>query len=127
MLPILCEPDILGNSESKMPNTENEIRLSSVVVCAEENLSCDLQGEAVILNLKSGTYFGLNPLGARIWELIKEPAKVSDVHQELLKEYEVDPSQCEMELLSFLKQLQANDLIEVQGPTEPDTELHPIV
>jgi hypothetical protein len=99
---------------SNMPNTENEISLSSVVVCSEENLACDLQGEAVLLNLKSGTYFGLNAMGTRIWELIQKPAKVSDVYQHLLNEYEVDPGECQEELLSFLGQLRTNDLIKVQ-------------
>jgi Coenzyme PQQ synthesis protein D (PqqD) len=118
MLQILSEPDIVGNSESTMPNPSNDILLSSVVVCSEENLCCDLQGEAVVLNLKSGTYFGLNPLGTRIWELIKEPAKVSDVHHQLLEEYEVDAKQCEAELLLFLNQLQANELIKVQATNQ---------
>lgn len=115
MLQIRREPDKVGNRESNMPNTANDILLSSVVVCSDENLSCDLQGEAVVLNLKSGTYFGLNPLGTRIWELIREPAKVSDVHQQLLEEYEVDSGLCQSELLSFLNHLLANDLIKIQG------------
>lgn len=97
-----------------MPNTENEISLSSVVVCSEGNLACDLNGEAVLLNLNSGSYFGLNALGTRIWELIQKPALVGDVYRELLKEYEVDPGECQAALLSFLNHLQANDLIKVQ-------------
>lgn len=111
---ILRATDIVASSEPNMSNSESDILLSSMVVSSNENLSCDLQGEAVVLNLKSGTYFGLNPLGTRIWELIREPVKVGDLFQKLLNEYEVDSSQCEAELLSFLQQLQANDLIEVQ-------------
>ena len=114
MVQILCQPETMVNSESNMPEAGTCIQLSSTVVCAEENLCCNLQGEAVVLNLKSGTYFGLNPLGTRIWELIGESAKVSDVHLQLLKEYEVNASQCEAELLSFLNELQANDLIKIQ-------------
>lgn len=115
MLETLREADILGNTKTKVPNMENAILFSSIVVCSDENLSCDLQGESVVLNLQSGVYFGLNPLGARIWELIQRPAKVSEVHQELLKEFEVDASQCEADLLSFLKLLQTHELIRVQG------------
>ena len=112
MLQTLREPGTV-RSNSNMPNRDNDITPFSIVVCSDENLSCDLQGEAVLLNLQSGTYFGLNPLGARIWELIQRPVKVSDVHQELLKEYEVDSSQCEADLLTFLKSLQAHRLITV--------------
>lgn len=113
MLQLLRGPDTKLKSESNMPNMENEISLSSIVVCSEENLACDLQGEAVLLNLKSGTYFGLNALGTRIWELIQKPATVSDVYQKLLDEYEVDPGECHEALLSFLRHLQANDLINI--------------
>jgi hypothetical protein len=113
MLETLCD-DIIHTNEPNMPNTDNSILPSSVVVCADENLSCDLQGEAVVLSLQSGTYFGLNPLGARIWELIQKPARVSFVLEELLKEYAVDAIQCEADLLSFLKLLQTHELITVQ-------------
>lgn len=104
--------------KSPMPNTNNDIKPLSIVVCSDENLSCELQGEAVVLNLQSGIYFGLNPLGARIWELIQQPAKVCFIRDELLKEFRVDPYQCEADLLAFLKQLQANDLIRVHKPDE---------
>lgn len=110
----LSELDLVQNRQSKMSNMNKDISPSSVVVCADETLSCDLQGEAVVLNLQSGTYFGLNPLGARIWKLIQKPARVSSVLEELLKEYEVDATQCEEDLLSFLKLLQARELITVQ-------------
>ena len=115
MFQTLREPST-ADSQSNMPNTDNDITPFSIVACSDENLSCDLQGEAVLLNLQSGTYFGLNPLGARIWELIQKPVKVSDVHHELLKEYEVDAIQCEADLLSFLKLLQSHGLIRLQGP-----------
>lgn len=99
--------------ELNRTNGHREISVSSTVVCTDKNLSCDLQGEAVLLNLQSGTYFGLNPLGARIWKLIQHPINVSNVHQELLKEYDVDSVQCEADLLSFLKALQTHSLIKV--------------
>lgn len=116
MLEILPTAHTVANNESNRPNAENAVLMTSVVVCSDDNLHCDLRGEAVVLNLKSGTYFGLNPLGARIWQLIQEPARVSDVHRQLLEEYEVERTQCEAELLSFLKQLQANNLITVELP-----------
>ena len=49
----------------------------SVVVAAKDQVSCDLAGEAAILNIKSGVYYGLDPVGARIWSLVQEPRKVA--------------------------------------------------
>jgi hypothetical protein len=118
MIETLREADIVRNIKTNVPNMENVILLSSVVVSADENLSCDLQGEAVVLNLGTGIYFGLNPLGARIWELIQKPTKVGDVLDELLKEYKVDPSECQADLLAFLSQLRSQDLVKLCGAKE---------
>ena len=47
----------------------------SVVVATKDQVSCDLAGEAAILNIKSGVYYGLDPVGARIWTLMQEPRR----------------------------------------------------
>lgn len=121
MIATLREAGIVRNIKTNVPNMENAILLSSIVVCTDENLSCDLRGEAVVLNLETGTYFGLNPIAAFIWQLVQKPAKVSFVKEELLKEFKVEESQCEADLLSFLKQLHANNLIRIQGMTVTDS------
>jgi len=82
-------------------------------VVAKEQVSCDLAGEAAILNMKNGVYYGLNPVGARIWNLIQQPKTVSDVLHTLLEEYEVDSDRCERDLVELLQKLAAQDLIEV--------------
>jgi len=112
MIETPLESDVVPNIKT-IPNMENAILLSSIVVCADDNLSCDLQGEAVVLNLGTGVYFGLNPLGARIWELIQKPMQVSDVLDELLKEYKVDARECQVDLLGFLNQLLDQDLLKL--------------
>jgi len=86
----------------------------STVVVAKEQVSADLGGEAAILNLKDGVYYGLNPIGARIWTLIQEPRRVQDIRDILLKEYEVEPTRCERDLLALLQHLAAEGLLEVK-------------
>jgi hypothetical protein len=66
-----------------------------------------------MLNLKNGVYYGLDPVGARIWNLIQQPRTVSEVLQILLREYEVDAERCERDLLELLQRLAAEGLIEV--------------
>src|SRR5712692_9270844 len=86
----------------------------SVVTAAKDQVSCDLAGEAAILNLKSGVYYGLDPVGARIWKLIQEPRSVDEIRKALLDEYDVEPERCQSDLLALLEKLQAEGLIEVQ-------------
>jgi len=86
----------------------------AIVKAAKEQVSCDLAGEAVILNLKSGQYFGLNEVGTRIWNLIQEPKTVGAVFDALLKEYAVTLDQLERDLSAVLEEMTKNDLIEVE-------------
>jgi len=72
----------------------DKILLESVVVTAKDQLSCDLAGEAAILDVKSGTYYGLNAIGARIWNLIQNPKHVKEVLGVLLAEYDVETDRC---------------------------------
>ncbi len=87
----------------------------SVVVAAKDQLSCDLGGEAAILNVKSGVYYGLNPVGVRVWKLIQQPRRVDEIRETLLGEYDVDPRRCEADLLELLEKFLAAGLIEVKG------------
>ncbi|MBW4596890.1 MAG: PqqD family peptide modification chaperone [Brasilonema angustatum HA4187-MV1] len=94
-----------------------KISESSIVVAAVEQISSDLGGEAVILNLKSGVYHGLNEIGARIWNIIQQPKVVNDIKQTLLEEYEVEPKVCMRDILALLEELKAVDLVKVNNET----------
>ena len=88
---------------------------SSIVVAAKEQVSCDLGGEAAILNLKDSVYYGLNTVGVRIWELIQEPKTTNEVLAILLEEYDVESDRCQRDLLALLQELAAHGLIEVRA------------
>ena len=90
------------------------ISTDSIVVASGDQVSSDLAGEIVMLNLKNGTYYGLDDVGARIWNLIQEPRPVAAVRDAILGEYEVEPERCERDLLALLRELQDSGLIEVK-------------
>ena len=87
----------------------------STVVAVSEQVSCDLEGEAAILNLRQGVYYGLDAVGARIWGLIQEPRAVHQIRDTLLEEYDVEPDRCEQDLLALLRRLAEEGLVEVRG------------
>jgi len=91
-----------------------KLSLSSIINATKKQVSCDLAGEAVILNVSSGEYFGLNELGARIWNLIQEPRTVGELFEIVLGEYEVTPDQLERDLSSLFEEMATKELIEVQ-------------
>ena len=97
----------------------SEVALSaeSVVKAAGGQMSCDLAGEAAILNMTTGVYYGLDPIGARIWKLVEEsPRTVADIRDVLLAEYEVTPEACEEAIVALMRQLAEHGLVEVRPP-----------
>jgi hypothetical protein len=94
-------------------DAEKRMSPETTVVATKEQASADLGGEVAILHLKNGIYYGLDPIGARIWNLIQEPRTVSEVRDTLLAEYDVDADRCERDLLALLTQLAENDLIHI--------------
>jgi hypothetical protein len=89
----------------------------STVVAVKQQLSCELEEHAVILHLKGGVYYGLDSVGARIWALIQEPKTVDQIKDVILSEYDVEPDQCERDVLALLQELAAEDLIEITSET----------
>ena len=77
------------------------ITAATTVVVSKDQVSCDLAGEAAILGLKNGVYYGLDPVGARIWSLIQVPVVVSAVRDAIVQEYDVEAERCERDLLDL--------------------------
>ncbi|MCK5544254.1 MAG: PqqD family protein [Desulfobulbaceae bacterium] len=73
----------------------------------------DLDGEAVILDLDTGQYLGLDETGTRIWTLLQESRSVREILDILLDEYDVEMEPCVHDLREFLRDLAGNGLIEV--------------
>jgi len=86
-----------------------------VIVASDDQISRDLDGEAVILDIKSGVYCGLNEVGARIWQLIQEPMSVGHIRDILLEEYKVESDLCKKDLLALLQKLTDHGLIEIKN------------
>ena len=90
---------------------------TSVVVATPDHLSSHLDGEAVILHLTAGVYYGLDAVGARIWSLLQEPRRVAELCAIILAEYDVDAARCERAVGQLLAELADAGLIEsVGGP-----------
>lgn len=93
------------------------ILLSSLVVVAENQASSNVDEETIILNLKSGAYYGLNNVGVIVWNLIQEPKTVKEIRDTILEEYDVESEQCSQDLFRLLKELSVAGLIKVKNET----------
>ena len=100
------------NGRTVMP-----ISAISVVVASPGQLSTTLAGEVVILDVERGTYFGLDGVGARVWELLKAPRPVAEIVDRLAPEYDVSRDTLDADVRELLEDLARRGLIDVDPAT----------
>ena len=81
------------------------LSLDQSLAVSEDALFRELAGEGVILDLASGRYYGVDRVGARIFELLNTGASLRQVHRTLLDEFDVGPEVLERDLLEFATEL----------------------
>ena len=93
---------------------DTPLSLQTTVMVTSQQVSCPLGDEAAILNMKNSVYYGVNPVGATVWNLLKEAKTVAEIRDVILDEYEVDEVRCEKDLLALLEEMRSEGLIEVR-------------
>ncbi|MGB5136193.1 MAG: PqqD family protein [Prochlorococcaceae cyanobacterium] len=97
-------------------STAEPLKLSDRLTVPAEVMDRRVGEETVILHLATGTYYGLDPVGARIWELIAAEHSLADVRDRMLQEYAVEAERLEQDLLKLAAELLANGLVVVAAP-----------
>jgi hypothetical protein len=88
-----------------------------MVVATKGQMSSELAGQEVILNLQSGVYYGLDAVGAFIWKQLQSPRAVAEIRDAMIAQYNVDATRAERDLLALLEQLRQTGLIEIKNET----------
>ena len=91
------------------------MNLTDKVTIPEQVMARQVGEETVILDLASGTYFGLDPVGARIWQLLGEGRTLAEVCESMLAEYEVSRDEIERDVNELLAALVDKSLIKVES------------
>lgn len=94
--------------------------LDSAVKVSPGVIFQQLDGEAVLLSTQSEIFFGLDPVGTQIWQLLEEHGDVRTVARTLLQKYEVGEEELEKQLLEFIEKLYAKGLVVIE-PINPPT------
>ncbi|MGP1907752.1 lasso peptide biosynthesis PqqD family chaperone [Metabacillus sp. JX24] len=79
----------------------------------EGNLVSNMNGEKVMLSVKNGKYYNLGEMGGIIWDLINKPIHFSNLIELLTAQYQVEKEVCEAQVLSFLEELNKENLVKI--------------
>jgi hypothetical protein len=74
-----------------------------------------LGGEAVVLNVDSGRYFGLNEVGTRFWQGLEQGHSLDQITERLSGEYEVEGPELQRDLAELIAALKERNLLEEAG------------
>ena len=85
----------------------------SKVQRTKDVVSSDIDGETVMMSIEQGKYYGMDSIGSRIWELIKEPITMTDLCCKLVDEFDIDIPTCTKDVMKFMEQMDEEHLIKV--------------
>ncbi len=110
--------------DSKANREEVDLTGNRVVVAAKDQVSCTVGNEAIILHCSRGVYFGLNSVGAAIWNLVQQPRTVAEILRFVLENYDVSPARGKEDVLSLLRDMADTGLISYSDNDQPSHAHH---
>jgi hypothetical protein len=87
------------------------LELGTVVTRSSGIVSAEIDDEVAMLDIERGICFGMNKVATRVWDLVREPVRVSDICSKLLAEYDVGQADCERQILDLLEELRTEGLV----------------
>jgi hypothetical protein len=91
------------------------MNLNQSIALSPEVIFQEVAGETVILDLDSESYFGLDSVATRIWQLIEETGNLQSIFDTLLEEYEVGEAQLRDDLEALVSEAAARGLVKLES------------
>ncbi|MFL6857228.1 MAG: PqqD family protein [Allosphingosinicella sp.] len=89
---------------------------NGLLVSRREGLvEAEVDGEIVALHVDNGTCYGFNNTATAIWKLLDRPKRLDEICEALAGEFEVDPAECERDVLALLRDLESDGLVDLKG------------
>lgn len=74
----------------------------------------EVGGETVLLNFNNESYFGLDAVGTRFWQLLQDDSDLENIIAVMLDEYEVEAERLENDLVELIDRMLEAKLIEIR-------------
>lgn len=93
----------------------NHVSLDASLVVPDDVIFRELDGEAIILNLATGIYFGLDEVGTRLWALVTEAGPLRRAVDVMADEYDVDRPALEADVIELAAGLIDKGLVQIKA------------
>jgi hypothetical protein len=92
------------------------VTIETILVQDNEPVGADLDGGRVLLSLRAGAYFNLNPMASEIWQMLAVPCQVGRIFASLSDGHDVDAQTVARDVTPFLQTLVNHRLVRVIDP-----------
>jgi hypothetical protein len=99
------------------PTDPQNMNLNQNISLSPDVISQEVSGETVLLDLESENYFGLDEIGTRIWQLIKETNELQSIFDTLLEEYDVSEERLQLDVTTLLTEIEGLGLVKLEART----------
>jgi hypothetical protein len=96
-----------------MANENHPLSVTSLVNRSNDLISTEVDGEAVLMSVEKGRYYGLDDVGTEIWRRLEQPTRIERLVTAMKEHFEGDPETIETEVLAFLTNMAEQELLEV--------------
>jgi hypothetical protein len=88
----------------------------ALLVSRREGLvEAEVDGEIVALHVDKGTCYGFNNTATAIWKLLETPRRLDEICAALAGDFEVEPEECERDVLALLRDLESDGLVDLKN------------
>lgn len=87
------------------------ITLDTLISIPDGVYTQEIGDETILLDTQGGHYFGLDPVGTRMWQLIREYGALRPAYETLLTKYNVEPKRLESDLIALIAKLAEKGLV----------------
>jgi hypothetical protein len=89
------------------------ITLDTHISIPETVYTQEVGEETILLDTQGGRYFSLDPVGTRIWQLLRQHGALRPVYETILAEYDVTPERLEADLLGLVEKMTDKGLAKI--------------
>ena len=108
-----------NGGSGKSPEPDMAVALDSRVSRNEAIVFTDLDDTIVMMDVDEGQYYELDPIGARVWNLLETSRPAADLCDVLAAEFDVDSDTCRHDILEFLEEARAMRIVHVEPAQAP--------
>ena len=89
-----------------------DINPQTLLARSNQVLYSEVDGDVTMMSVENGKYYSLREVGARIWALLEQPMSPEQICNQLMVEYRVDRERCEGEVISVMRQMASEGIVE---------------